>query len=908
MFVDSVTTTTTNATLASLLSSSSEEEDFFESLERLPSSASTSGRLSGWWDAQDDSLARFSARPSYSINDNDDNYDDKDGDDSGGGRYDVWMAEPGSITERRQRLLQGMGLSNEMGLLRITSLRNHNSKDKPYNSAIKTPPLAALLRMGEAVGTTNKSIKRIKEVGRCLTWAGGGGGGAVISHPLRRSSSFNDVKEFKDCGVIDNDDDGKGNNDDDDDERAQADGATATEVNEQQHCIIRNLDNGKLFIVREDGMWDGRQLSTEEFERSVGYSPIVHELMRRESFATFPKGGDSSSAFPTAKHNNKPLLSSLSTMRRSSKRRGGGSINALWLMKNIRVVASNVVAGHGHGHSHVYNHHHHPKREDRGDVSSGGGGAEGEGSYVLDASERMKVRQHGKSYKELTGLYMCQEIQGHEGSIWSIKFSHDGRYLATAGEDCVIHVWQVSEAETGPQDRDRLLSSSTRRSKSLSSSSSSFSSSSHFGVSNRKHHSSSSVPPDYLMIPDTIFLLSEKPICSFEGHLDDVLDLSWSKSQHLLSSSMDKTVRLWHMSSKACLKLFAHNDYVTCIQFNPVDNRYFISGSLDAKVRIWSIPDRQVVDWSDLHEMVTAACYTPDGQGALVGSNRGSCHLFSMSGCKLQQKSQIDMQNKKKKSHAKKITGFQFAPGSSSEVLVTSADSRIRIFDGTELIHKYKGFRNTSSQISASFTADGKYIICASEDSNVYVWKHEDSCNAVTGMGGRNKWAAAVTSRSHEHFPCRDVSVAIPWPGSSREQQQPVTSCLSRVKGGRKCPRTPSSSAAIPTLEDVFLSSKSLRHLKEGEGSMSFSESVRGVGGHSFSSSSWWDSNNEGDINAAAAAAAAGSSSSSSQQAAGSSSSSQQAAAATAWGLVVVTGGLGGEIRTFQNFGLPIRL
>lgn len=53
---------------------------------------------------------------------------------------------------------------------------------------------------------------------------------------------------------------------------------------------------------------------------------------------------------------------------------------------------------------------------------------------------------------------------------------------------------------------------------------------------------------------------------------------------------------------------------MTCIQFNPVDDDYFISGSLDAKVRIWNIPDRYVVDWTDLHEMVTAACYTPDGQ------------------------------------------------------------------------------------------------------------------------------------------------------------------------------------------------------------------------------------------------------------------------------------------------------
>ena len=29
---------------------------------------------------------------------------------------------------------------------------------------------------------------------------------------------------------------------------------------------------------------------------------------------------------------------------------------------------------------------------------------------------------------------------------------------------------------------------------------------------------------------------------------------------------------------------------------------------------------------------------------------------------------------------------------------------------------------------------------------------------------------------------------------------------------------------------------------------------------------------------------------------------------ASAWSMVIVTGGLRGEIRTFQNFGLPVRL
>jgi WD40 repeat protein len=53
---------------------------------------------------------------------------------------------------------------------------------------------------------------------------------------------------------------------------------------------------------------------------------------------------------------------------------------------------------------------------------------------------------------------------------------------------------------------------------------------------------------------------------------------------------------------------------VTCIQFNPVDEDYFISGSIDGKVRIWTIPDSQVVDWTDVRDIVTAVCYRPDGQ------------------------------------------------------------------------------------------------------------------------------------------------------------------------------------------------------------------------------------------------------------------------------------------------------
>lgn len=53
---------------------------------------------------------------------------------------------------------------------------------------------------------------------------------------------------------------------------------------------------------------------------------------------------------------------------------------------------------------------------------------------------------------------------------------------------------------------------------------------------------------------------------------------------------------------------------VTSVQFNPVDDNYFISGCIDGKIRIWAISCCQVVDWTDITEIVMAVCYRPDGK------------------------------------------------------------------------------------------------------------------------------------------------------------------------------------------------------------------------------------------------------------------------------------------------------
>ncbi|XP_059647028.1 uncharacterized protein LOC132293524 [Cornus florida] len=829
--------------------------------------------------------------------------------------YDMWMEEPGSIEDRRRRLLQGMGLSSNKDLLNVTSTKfKHTSSKKvaneqpPPKSKVDSAPSEELKskskpepdpepepsssttivlvrsRSDGDIESSSVNTKRRKEEFI----------GDISKQRLTRTSSSLVTPHASMCAnsieVLPNRTKNRSVS------NADVMSSVLSDSQFSAFFLIKNLDTGKEFIVKEynkDGMWNrlsdlqtGKQLTMEEFEKSVGYSPVVKELMRRENVTRNLDDG------------RKMSTNSFSKSFRNSKRRGAA------FLKNIKGVANSMSGS---------------KADKEREHSTP---ADQQRSNKNLSSQWVKVRQQGKPHKEFTALHLCQEIQAHEGSIWTIRFSLDSRYLASAGEDRVIHVWEVQECEVSTRSSDDLNSTSSSSLSTLACNSPDRpplaeispmpSEKRKKGKGTKKKGNSI---PDYVYLPETVFSFSEKPVCTFTGHLDDVLDLSWSKSQLLLSSSMDKTVRLWDMETKSCLKLFAHNDYVTCIQFNPIDDDYFISGSLDAKVRIWNIPDRHVVDWTDLHEMVTAASYTPDGQGALIGSHNGNCRLYSTADFKLEQKEQIHIQFKKK-SQAKKITGFQFVPGNPSEVLITSADSRIRIFDGSDLVYKFRGFRNTTSQISATFSPDGKYVVSASEDSQVCIWKREEHRNV-----GAGKSRGFVSTQSHEFFQCRDVSVAIAWPGSIKNEP-PTIEVHSKRHSKRSIPQV-TSNIGSPTQEDNLGGSNSKRNLPplpkknnglekasscRDEDLAQASRANSGIGvGESFDSAS--ASLRYGDSPSISASGNPRSHSWSSSWSLfdGGINHGGRTIQATAWGLVIVTAGLGGEIRAYQNFGLPLK-
>ncbi|XP_050562928.1 WD repeat-containing protein 44 isoform X2 [Spodoptera frugiperda] len=298
---------------------------------------------------------------------------------------------------------------------------------------------------------------------------------------------------------------------------------------------------------------------------------------------------------------------------------------------------------------------------------------------------------------------------GHCGAVWCCKFSVCGRLLATAGQDKLLRVWVTRDAYHMFQDMRTKYNLEQKSSPTPSQES----------LASLSGGAPSPPPP-----PSAPFCSA--PFCVYAGHSSDLLDVSWSKNYFLLSSSMDKTVRLWHISRGECLCCFQHIDFVTAIVFHPRDDRYFLSGSLDGKLRLWNIPDKKVAVWNEVDgktKLITAANFCQNGKFAVVGTYDGRCIFYTTD--QLKYHTQIDVRSTRgKNSTGRKISGIEPMPND-DKILVTSNDSRIRLYDlrDLNLSCKYKGYVNVSSQIKASFSHDGKYIVSGSENQCIYIWK-----------------------------------------------------------------------------------------------------------------------------------------------------------------------------------------
>ncbi|KDR80404.1 hypothetical protein GALMADRAFT_136894 [Galerina marginata CBS 339.88] len=200
----------------------------------------------------------------------------------------------------------------------------------------------------------------------------------------------------------------------------------------------------------------------------------------------------------------------------------------------------------------------------------------------------------------------------HATVVCCVQFSADGRYLATGCNRTAqifdVHTGQkvcVVEDETAPKDGD-LYIRSVRFSpdgKLLAT-----------GAEDRK-----------IRVWD---IAKRRVRHVFDGHQQEIYSLDFSRDgRHIVSGSGDKTMRIWNVQDNSCRTITIsdtdslNNDAgVTSVAISP-DGALVAAGSLDTVVRIWDVASGTLLERLRGHsDSVYSVAFTPDGRGIVSGS------------------------------------------------------------------------------------------------------------------------------------------------------------------------------------------------------------------------------------------------------------------------------------------------
>lgn len=225
-------------------------------------------------------------------------------------------------------------------------------------------------------------------------------------------------------------------------------------------------------------------------------------------------------------------------------------------------------------------------------------------------------------------------------------------------------------------------------------------------------------------------------LVAYRGHQSPIWDVQWGPNGHyFLTGGNDRTARLWSTDQIQALRIYVgHDNDVDCVAFSP-NNLYVFTGSCDRTVRMWHLSGGNCLRLFTSHPgNITAIACSPDGRTLASADDTGTIILWNL---------ESGRRKKRMRGHGKGGI-WSLSWSVESTVLVSAgADKTVRVWDALQETNE-----------SASKTVDG---VAGKADGAL---TSKGAGGAVSGPGGKKSQKEAGTSPDQiSVFPTKESPV-----------------------------------------------------------------------------------------------------------------------------------------------------